>query len=566
LAQNPIYMKPPIKVLLFISTALACLSSQAQTSDSYNDLAKEAFDKKNYDLCIEYCNKSISASPNGWAYWERAASYYNLAKYDLAASDYASATSYYSSDNTSLAKLYFFKGESDYLNFRYSDALTDFANATTYGYSDYKYLYWYRGNAYYFTEDYSKAESDFTSALYYYNDNPKEKAKLYRFRADTKTALKNSDGALEDYTSAIETNPGDGYAYESRATLWKNKGDYSKAKDDITRAIKYKATDELLGDLFLYKLYQDRSLYNYYLRNYEEGIKDAQEALKTDSSMTTYWHMGLNYAGLRKSPSAIEAYKKAISKTKDSSDKATLYRNISLVYRKDLDYRSALREINIATGLNKKYRQAYWTRAQINSALKQYAAALNDYDFCISLYANDKASLASIYKERAELEFLMKDFDRASYDYNKLLEFYPDDVSYVYNSGRFLIQSKKDVTGAKQKFEKAIELDLKIDTCSDYSYAQLFLGNTSEAVNNMFRLIDKYRLDTYQYKWELHMLACIYALAGNSAKALEYLDKSMAAGFDDYDHLINDRDLVSISKLPQYTAILTKYKVPHPKL
>ena len=92
------------------------------------------------------------------------------------------------------------------------------------------------------------------------------------------------------------------------------------------------------------------------------------------------------------------------------------------------------------------------------------------------------------------------------------------------------------------------------------------MGNTSEAVNNMFRLIDKYRLDIYQYKWELHVLACVYALAGNSVKALEYLDKSLAAGFDDYDHLYNDRDLVSICKLPQYKVILTKYKVPQPKL
>ena len=452
------------------------------------------------------------------------------------------------------------------MNFYYAESIVDLSNAITYGYNDYKYIYWYRGNSYYFTGDYEKAKSDFTSALNYYNDNPKEKAKLYRYRADAKKALKDPDGAIEDYTLAIETDPGDGYSYEDRADLWANKGEYAKAKDDVTNAIKYQAGDTLLGNLFVYKLYQDRSLYNYNLKNYDQGVKDAQEALKTDSSMTTYWRLGLNYAASKKSILAVETYKKAILKTKDSLNRATLHRNISLVYKRDLDYRSALKEISVAIGLYKTYAAAYWTRAEINSSLKQYSEALNDYDFCVSYYVNDKASLASVYNERAELEFMIKDFDKASYDYNKILELYPDEINYLYDAGRFLIQSKRDMEGSKQKLQKAIDLDLKTDTCSYYSYSELFMGNTSEAVNNMFRLIDKYRFDAYEYKWKLHVLCCIYALAGNSAKALEYLDKSLAAGFDDYDHLYNDRDLVSINKLPLYKSILTKYKVPQPKL
>ena len=66
-------------------------------------------------------------------------------------------------------------------------------------------------------------------------------------------------------------------------------------------------------------------------------------------------------------------------------------------------------------------------------------------------------------------------------------------------------------------------------------------------------------------KWEYHNAACIYALAGDAAKAFQFLDKSFVAGYDDYDHLINDRDLEPLMKLPQWKVMLTKYKVPQPK-
>ena len=90
-------MKTRTPILLFLLLSLSFHSIKAQTSDSYNNLAKDAYDNKNYDLCVEYCNKSISIAPNGWAYWERGNAYYDLIKYELAASDYTSAVTYYSS-------------------------------------------------------------------------------------------------------------------------------------------------------------------------------------------------------------------------------------------------------------------------------------------------------------------------------------------------------------------------------------------------------------------------------------------------------------------------------------
>ena len=91
------------------------------------------------------------------------------------------------------------------------------------------------------------------------------------------------------------------------------------------------------------------------------------------------------------------------------------------------------------------------------------------------------------------------------------------------------------------------------------------MGEKDEPFKLMMQHTENAKDDAYQYKWELHNMACLYSLSGNVAKGMEYLNKSMAAGFDDYLHLINDRDLELLMKQPQWKTILAKYKVPVPK-
>ena len=51
-------------------------------------------------------------------------------------------------------------------------------------------------------------------------------------------------------------------------------------------------------------------------------------------------------------------------------------------------------------------------------------------------------------------------------------------------------------------------------------------------------------------------LACACSLAGKPEKALEALEKSVEAGFNDPDHMENDEDLDPIRKLDGYKRIL----------
>jgi hypothetical protein len=51
-------------------------------------------------------------------------------------------------------------------------------------------------------------------------------------------------------------------------------------------------------------------------------------------------------------------------------------------------------------------------------------------------------------------------------------------------------------------------------------------------------------------------LACTYALAGQPVLALDYLDRSLRAGFTNYTHIVHDEDLVSLHNSQRYRDLL----------
>jgi tetratricopeptide (TPR) repeat protein len=53
-------------------------------------------------------------------------------------------------------------------------------------------------------------------------------------------------------------------------------------------------------------------------------------------------------------------------------------------------------------------------------------------------------------------------------------------------------------------------------------------------------------------------LACSLALSRRTAKALEALERAIALGYDDYDWMHEDPDLVSLRKHPAFQKLLAK--------
>src|SRR5258708_457323 len=93
---------------LFIFLCLS-ISSFSQDYSYYNDQARKEYENKNYYNAVDYASRSINITPNGAAYWWRGMGRYYLNNYTDAVTDFGSAMTYYSSDNSSLGTLYYWR-------------------------------------------------------------------------------------------------------------------------------------------------------------------------------------------------------------------------------------------------------------------------------------------------------------------------------------------------------------------------------------------------------------------------------------------------------------------------
>ena len=557
------------------SAILLCLHllTFAQDYTYYNNLAKEEYDKKKYNNVIDYANKSLNASRNGAAYWYRGMARYYLNNYTDAADDFTNAISYYSSDNSSLGNLYYWRALCRYGQENYKLALPDFESANSYGYENNKSnMYWTMAYCYYKTGDYKQSEEFYTSAMNYTSDNS-ILAQLYKGRGDIKYDLFKIKDAINDYIKAIQYDPGYSNAFWARAIARAANLEYDLAVGDYTSAINIVERNSKTGsenDLSI--LYSNRGWNQYRSGKYDEGKADLQKSLNINPNYDIgNRNMGDVLDKQKNYKEAIRYYLRAASLYSRDADRASCYRSLYFCSLKMLDYTQALSYINSAIKIDPEYGSYYSDRAHVYSTKKNYAATLADYSKTIEYYTNDKYDIykntrIGLYSARAQVKIKMKDNTGALTD---LQEAVKEDTFYYdsfYELGRFYKQVLKQNDKASANLQKAAEMSIvKGDTTSSYAYAKLIKGDKQEAFGVMARLIKKVMEDKERLKWEYHNAACIYALAGDSAKAFQFLDKSFVAGYDDYDHLINDRDLESLMHLPQWKVILTKYKVPQPK-
>jgi Tfp pilus assembly protein PilF len=270
------------------------------------------------------------------------------------------------------------------------------------------------------------------------------------------------------------------------------------------------------------------------------------------------------YQHLKMYDKAKADYTNAISLVNDDKAISDLYFERS--YKLDweiLDYKTALDDLNKSIALDSKSSMKFWHRAITYDYKKDYPKALAECAKAIQLYGEKGTS--GLYTLRASLEEKTGDIKGAISDYQAALKLDNNSASIYYNLGRLFKTKLKNDDLAQINLTKAFEMSKDEATSATYAYAKVVNGESEEGISLILKNVEKNKDDNYQNKWQLHNAACIYALSGNKVKALEYLDKSLAAGFDDYNHLVNDRDLLSISILPQYKDILTKYKVPQPK-
>jgi tetratricopeptide (TPR) repeat protein len=367
--------------------------------------------------------------------------------------------------------------------------------------------------------------------------------------------------SVEYFTRSIALSP-KGYAYWYRGSAYWGLLNYIKAAEDYSRALLFADNNDDKATLYL-----NRADCYFMLDDYRGAANDYREYLKLQPGKAeAYNQLGRSLMGLKEYASANEAFKNAMLLANSDEDRAVYKYNIGLTETEFLNYAGAEISFSEAIKYNDKYEKAYYRRAEVNTVRKKYNAAIDDYDKALTIVTSDYLR-SYICLHKGLVYDLANMNDKAFESFKKATSLNASDEDAWYDLGRLTRIKMKNELLARTFFQKAIDLATasSTDTSSTYVYCKTLMGQSADAIAYQLRKIQSSKGNEYRYKWELHNMSCIQALAGNTTRAQEYVERSMAAGFDDYDHLLNDRDLKSLFNTIQWKNMLVKYKIPKPK-
>ncbi|HNF49837.1 MAG TPA: hypothetical protein PLF48_10680 [Chitinophagales bacterium] len=286
------------------------------------------------------------------------------------------------------------------------------------------------------------------------------------------------------------------------------------------------------------------------------------------------------------------AFNKAIKKNKNE---ACLYAERSLLYRKFLKFDLALNDVNKAIKLQPEKYLFYEDKVDllleidsmasvkdlINTMMIMDSSIPNAYVFkgkyflhldslekafeafnkAITIYESNHANcclMCECYRARGRLNFAFHKFDDAISDFTKAMKMVrvsKRDKYYLLRANAYI--AKDDLINANKDIDTAIKLKPDSFTLA-FFYA---LKNDTLKLNSIIPyLLDK-KINTEKQEYiKLYNISCLYAITNQTDKAFEFLEKSLNAGYKNFNWIQIDYDMKNISKLPKFNELLQQYR------
>lgn len=228
--------------------------------------------------------------------------------------------------------------------------------------------------------DYDTAAVKFKAAL---KDWPDPKRRAYALTVIGFSEEKNGEceKALQDYSRAIQIDPGSELPYGYRGEIFRDAGKLDEAFKDFSEAIRL--------DPNYHSALFGRGLIDLERKDLDQAIEDFSEAARTN-------------------PSSADSY-----------------RNRGLAYTYKRDFEQALVNFDAALGLNAKDASALANRGWVYVQKKEFAKAIPDLTASIRI----EPSHGPTYRTRALAYQRQGDYIKAIADFEQLLRLVPTDVS-----------------------------------------------------------------------------------------------------------------------------------------
>ena len=271
-----------------------------------------------------------------------------------------------------------------------------------------------------------------------YSTHPTKTKRLNAIKIGFNKALGKEQVVYEEKSNL---NTAEEYFY--RAYEKNNKGDYNGAIVDYTKAI------EINPNYFI--SYVNRGVVKNELKDYYGAIADYTKAIEINPEEVAYTNRGLAKKELKDYYGAIADYTKAIE----------INPNFALTYssrghaKKELkDYYGAIADYTKAIEINPNFADAYFNRGGAKYVLKEYYGAIADFTKAIE---NDYVESGYFNRGLAKRE--LKDYYGAIADFTKVIEINPNSALAYFNRGgaKYYLNN---MYGACIDFRNAIKLGL----------------------------------------------------------------------------------------------------------
>ncbi len=250
------------------------------------------------------------------------------------------------------------QGNSDRAIARYTDALKSFPSADAYA---------QRGIAYFLTDDPLLAQEDLNRAI----ELDRTNADAFYYRGNIRYGLGDLQGALEDYTQAIDVNPeGAIKAFINRGSVRAELGDDEGAIADYDEAIQ--------RDPNATAAYINRCLSRSNISEHQGAIADCTQAIRLEpNSVMAYQNRALVRRRIGETAGAIQDLNIAINLDPDDPDP---YYNRGLARIEVGDTVGAIADYTQAINLDPNHTFAYYDRAIARMNANDFEAAIDDLE------------------------------------------------------------------------------------------------------------------------------------------------------------------------------------------
>jgi tetratricopeptide (TPR) repeat protein len=300
-----------------------------------------------------------------------------------------------------------------------------------------------RGNERATAGDLQGAIADFTAAIQLRPNY----VEAYNNRGDARVAAGDKRGAIADFSKVIELKPNaDAEVYKTRADLRWELGEKEGALADFTKVIELKPNSSA-------EVYKSRGDLRWDLGDKQGALGDFSKVieLKPDSDAEIYKSRGNLRWDLGDKQGALADFSKVIELKPDSD--AEIYKSRGNLYWDLGNKQAALTDFDRVLQLTPQDGEVYSSRGSIRAELGDNRGAIADFDRAIQLAPKS----AVIYNSRGWARSAMGNKQGALADFTRAIELNPQSAE-AYNSRGLLKADLEDRQGAIADYDRALAL------------------------------------------------------------------------------------------------------------